>query len=169
MNTLSVTVADGKYTVLQDEFGRLSALRYGEQWRNCVGDGLVLALAQEVRKLEDLYKKDVSSVAVSALITETECEESYQKLLEAEKVIAELKAEVAAVRTTLLPYAGFYGSVTDFSTPAIAEEVVSLIKQEAYCAREEQEKIKALQKEVTELKQQVEELEDAKYGKWGDR
>ena len=44
---LRVTVYDGKYTVIQDEKG-LRALRYGEEWRSCVGDGLICALAYAV-------------------------------------------------------------------------------------------------------------------------
>ncbi len=48
---LSVTVGDGKYTVIQDETGNVKALRYVEKWRDCCGDGLILALAQEVEEL----------------------------------------------------------------------------------------------------------------------
>ena len=50
---LHVTVYDGKYTVIQDETGRLRALRYGEEWRDCCGDGLILALAQEIANLRE--------------------------------------------------------------------------------------------------------------------
>lgn len=45
---LEVSVLGGKYTVVMDSEGRLSALRYGEPWRDCVGDGLILALADEL-------------------------------------------------------------------------------------------------------------------------
>lgn len=54
---LSVIVGDGKYTVVQDSRGYLRALRYGEEWRDCCGDKLILTLAQEVdnlrRKISD--------------------------------------------------------------------------------------------------------------------
>jgi hypothetical protein len=53
MSDLKVTVGDGKYTVLFDENDRLSALRYGEKWRDCCGDGLILALAYEVEELRE--------------------------------------------------------------------------------------------------------------------
>ena len=44
---------DGKYTVIFDETtGRLSALRYGEPWRDLVGDGMVLAMLQRVDALQ---------------------------------------------------------------------------------------------------------------------
>jgi hypothetical protein len=53
---LSVTVYNGKYTVVQDHKGVLRALRYGEEWRDCCGDGLILALAKEVDELRKLVK-----------------------------------------------------------------------------------------------------------------
>jgi len=46
-----ITVYDGKYTVIQKPNGGLEALRYGEPWRDCTGDGLILALAQEIESL----------------------------------------------------------------------------------------------------------------------
>jgi len=52
---LCVSVADGKYTVKQDESGRIKALRYGEEWRDCCGDNLIYWLAVE---LDELRKKD---------------------------------------------------------------------------------------------------------------
>ncbi len=50
---LHVSVYDGKYTVIQAADGRLRALRHGEEWRDCVGDGLILALAQEIETLRE--------------------------------------------------------------------------------------------------------------------
>lgn len=52
---------DNKYTVIQDKNGKLYALRYGEQWRECVGDNLILRLAQEVVSLREIINnaKDV--------------------------------------------------------------------------------------------------------------
>ena len=49
---LRVSVCDGKYTVIQEAAGRLKALRYGEEWRDCCGDTLIMALAQRVDELE---------------------------------------------------------------------------------------------------------------------
>jgi len=49
---LKVTVADGKYTVILPEDGSLHALRYGEKWRDLIGDGMVLALVQRIEELE---------------------------------------------------------------------------------------------------------------------
>jgi multidrug resistance efflux pump len=45
---LRVSVADGKYTVVQPAKGGVYAERYGDRWRELVGDGLVLSLAQEL-------------------------------------------------------------------------------------------------------------------------
>jgi len=50
---LRVSVYNDKYTVIQEEDGSLRALRYGEEWRDLCGDGLVLALAQEVDSLRE--------------------------------------------------------------------------------------------------------------------
>lgn len=50
---LNVTVGSGKYTVIQDRDGRLRALRYGEEWRDCVGDGLVYTMAAEIQELRE--------------------------------------------------------------------------------------------------------------------
>lgn len=51
MTTLSL--ADGKYTLIEHLDGRLEALRYGEPWRDLTGDKLILVLAQEVVTLRD--------------------------------------------------------------------------------------------------------------------
>ena len=50
---LCVTVADGKYTVILDEYSGLRALRYGEEWRDCCGDGLIYTLAAEIEELRE--------------------------------------------------------------------------------------------------------------------
>lgn len=48
---LRIDVCDGKYTVILEDNGNLKALRYGTYWRDCCGDGLILALAQEIEEL----------------------------------------------------------------------------------------------------------------------
>ncbi len=50
---LCVDVEGGKYTIKQDEGGKLHALRYGEEWRDLCGDGMVYALAAEVERLRE--------------------------------------------------------------------------------------------------------------------
>lgn len=53
---LRVSVDDGKYTIIQASAGGLRALRYGEEWRDLTGDGMVLALAQEIQNLRDVLE-----------------------------------------------------------------------------------------------------------------
>jgi len=55
-DSLVVEVLDGKYTIILNNKGELRALRYGNEWRDCCGDGLILALAQEIYEL----RQDVS-------------------------------------------------------------------------------------------------------------
>jgi hypothetical protein len=50
---LRVDIESGKYTIVRDAAGRLTALRYGEPWRDCCGDGMILALAYEVLNLRE--------------------------------------------------------------------------------------------------------------------
>jgi hypothetical protein len=55
--TTRITVGDGKYTVTHDNGAGFRALRYGEPWRDLTGDGLVLALVQEIEELREKVKK----------------------------------------------------------------------------------------------------------------
>lgn len=59
-NPLDVTVGGGKYTVQQDANGRLTALRYGEPWRDCCGDGLIFALATEIVRIRSAWNTGIS-------------------------------------------------------------------------------------------------------------
>ena len=56
-----VKVANGKYTVLVDNHGGLTALLHGEPWRDCHGDKLIYNLAIELhearRELKQLVKE----------------------------------------------------------------------------------------------------------------
>lgn len=53
---LSLSVAEGKYTVQFDADGRLRCLRYGQPWRDLTGDGMVLAMAHEIERLRERLK-----------------------------------------------------------------------------------------------------------------
>ena len=57
-----IELDDGKYTVVHDSGAGRHALRYGEHWRDMTGDGLVLAMAQEI---EDLRRRIVPVQQVS--------------------------------------------------------------------------------------------------------
>jgi hypothetical protein len=73
MSKRQVTVGEGKYTIVFDEStGKLYALRYGAgnenggPWRNLVGDGMVLAMMQEIERLqEELAKLKESQKALT--------------------------------------------------------------------------------------------------------
>lgn len=58
----SVTLCDGKYEVGLDESGRLIALRYGEPWRNCVGDNLMMGLFDRVCDLEEVHRSTAENL-----------------------------------------------------------------------------------------------------------
>ena len=66
---LSVSVGNGKYTIKQDERGRLYALRHGEEWRDLCGDGMVYVLAAEVETLRQKIK-DAENCLVCAAIAD---------------------------------------------------------------------------------------------------
>lgn len=48
-----IEISDGKYTIIHDNGRDLRALRYGEEWRDLVGDNLVMAMAQEIEDLRE--------------------------------------------------------------------------------------------------------------------
>ena len=48
-----IDLEGGKYSVIHNNGTELLALRYGEPWRNCCGDGLILALVQEIETLRE--------------------------------------------------------------------------------------------------------------------
>lgn len=78
------TFEDGKYTLSHSDGLNFKALRHGEPWRDLTGDGMVLAMLQEVESLDD-------------------------KVAEQEKLIKSLQAQLEAARQPLHPgaQAGF--------------------------------------------------------------
>ena len=54
MTIQQIDVGFGKYTVVFDDAtGKLSALRYGEPWRDLVGDNLIYWLSIELKKARE--------------------------------------------------------------------------------------------------------------------
>ncbi len=53
---LKIELDDGKYTYIRHDDGRQEALRYGEPWRDLVGDNLIGALASEIESLSEQVK-----------------------------------------------------------------------------------------------------------------
>ena len=56
-----IDLLDGKYTVI-NENGILKALRYGEPWRDLIGDNLISALVDYIEELEQQVKQNGSSL-----------------------------------------------------------------------------------------------------------
>lgn len=52
---LNVKTSDGKYTVIQEDDGRLHVLRHGEEWRDCSGDKLIYILAADLESARQAY------------------------------------------------------------------------------------------------------------------
>jgi hypothetical protein len=52
---IKIELEDGKYTIISEleNGGGLTALRYGEEWRNLAGDKLILALTYLVHDLQE--------------------------------------------------------------------------------------------------------------------
>jgi len=48
----AIKLEDGKYEILQQDDGTMTALRYGTPWRDLTGDKLILALVHLVDDLE---------------------------------------------------------------------------------------------------------------------
>ena len=51
----TIELDNGKYTVMYDENNQypMKCLRYGEEWRNLVGDNLIFWLCAKIEKLEE--------------------------------------------------------------------------------------------------------------------
>lgn len=52
-NIIDVTVNEGKYRVVMGQNYCLYAERYGEKWRDLVGDNLVYSLAYELQEARE--------------------------------------------------------------------------------------------------------------------
>jgi ubiquinone biosynthesis protein UbiJ len=46
-------VGDNKYTIVFYDDGSIKAFRHGEHWRDLTGDGMVLAMLQEIDDLKE--------------------------------------------------------------------------------------------------------------------
>ena len=68
-----IDVCEGKYTVINDN-GKLSALRYGEPWRDLTGDNLIYWMMVEITSLRE--KNGVLVEALQAMEARFGCESS---------------------------------------------------------------------------------------------
>ena len=54
----SYSLQQGKYTIIQNlDAGVFKCLRYDEEWRDLIGDNLILALCQRIQDLESELKR----------------------------------------------------------------------------------------------------------------
>ncbi len=60
-------VVSNKYTVRQLHNGELHALRNGVDWRDCVGDNLILTMAQRIEELQDKIIEAQNCFVASAI------------------------------------------------------------------------------------------------------
>ena len=49
-------ICSGKYTVIIDDNNKFHALRFGEEWRDLTGDGLIMAMLYEIIELKEDIK-----------------------------------------------------------------------------------------------------------------
>lgn len=59
MTANKIELDGGKYTVVNElnNGGKLHALRYGEEWRDLTGDGLILAMIHEIEQMREDNKE----------------------------------------------------------------------------------------------------------------
>lgn len=50
---IDITFGEGKYRYIMDSSGKSRCLRNGEEWRDLVGDKMVLALVAEIEELRE--------------------------------------------------------------------------------------------------------------------
>ena len=56
-------VSDGKYTIIFHDSGKMEALRYGEPWRDLEGDGMILAMLQEIDDLKEHISQSLCKIS----------------------------------------------------------------------------------------------------------
>lgn len=61
-----IELYDGKYTVILTDNGkRFRALRYGEEWKDLAGDGMVLSMFYKIQELEEENKTMKNRLEIS--------------------------------------------------------------------------------------------------------
>lgn len=79
-----ITVCDGKYTLIMEPMN-MRALRYGEPWRDLVGDGFVMALGQEISALREALSTLADEVFGRQLGDEPDIYADHDHLIELER------------------------------------------------------------------------------------
>ena len=77
-----VTVADGKYTVINDN-GKMTALRHGEPWgRDLVGDNLVYWMMVEILQLQAKLDEVHSWIVCAPIATAEDMMQNAPRIIE---------------------------------------------------------------------------------------
>lgn len=78
---IDIELADGKYRVVMGDDYYLKALRYGEHWRDLVGDNLVYNMACEIQQLRQQIEDAKNCLVCCAIGDPSEvCENTYKIL-----------------------------------------------------------------------------------------
>lgn len=93
MEELRTTLDNGKYEVVFDSNSRLYALRHGEEWRDLLGDNLILCMLQRIVELEEQVSK-VEGESNEEAIDRRFSFNCIPKVLELNRQIAEVKVEI---------------------------------------------------------------------------
>lgn len=109
-----IVVDDGKYTLIHSNGSGLRALRHGEPWRekDLIGDGMVLALVQEIVSLQDqkkqleneraLFAEAIEKMAVAANICNPNSElTGPQLLMLSQSILEEIKGKDLALEVRI--------------------------------------------------------------------
>jgi hypothetical protein len=81
-----VIIEDGKYTFRFYKDGRFHCLRYNQEWRDLVGDKMVLALINEISTLREKLKKIYSPVNNFLYKENQPCDYQPDKTFETDKI-----------------------------------------------------------------------------------
>ena len=73
---------NGKYTVVFPPNGGLHALRHGEAWRDLTGDGMVLAMLQEVQRLRAIVNEVHNWIVCSAIAPPDDMAQNFGRIAE---------------------------------------------------------------------------------------
>ncbi len=114
---MRIDLEGGKYTFVNDGFGRISALRYGEPWRDLFGDKFVNALAQEVVRLKaEVEYRDKTILALEVITLEAS---------ELARELAEQAAQMQSYRDVLQDVEGMLDELRDY--PATHDAIITVL------------------------------------------
>lgn len=82
MATELVTLEDGKYTLVHDTNGGLSALRHGEPWQDLTGNIMVYACFCEIAELRKRLSEVHSWIVCAAIASPEDLMQNAQQIID---------------------------------------------------------------------------------------